>query len=444
MKYHSRFISLIVVVAVMLNFLPLQVVVADTLDLAAARTQLEQKLADIEQQITAFQKQLSTIKGQKNTLTNKIKQLQNQQAALRLQIEATSTKIDLLNDQIQQTQDAIVQASTKSQVLQSHVVDIIRKIHKVDSQPFLFVAMKTNGLAELFDQIQNYDRLMSGLHATLVQIRQVQADLKQKSDDLNDDWEQAQNFLVIKVLQQKQLTGSVAEQNTLLKQTKGQESTYQTMLTVSKQQAAEIRNRIYNLFNVGKQITFGQAVEIASWASKQSGVPTAFLLAILTQESNLGQNVGTCNRAGDPPSKSWKVIMKPERDQVPFAAITKELGLDPDTTPVSCPMRDKSGNQIGWGGAMGPAQFIPSTWMGYKDKVSAITGKNPASPWDIRDAFMASALKLKAGGADSTRQGQWNAAMRYFSGSTNPAYSFYGDNVLALADKYQADINQLN
>jgi hypothetical protein len=34
--------------------------------------------------------------------------------------------------------------------------------------------------------------------------------------------------------------------------------------------------------------------------------------------------------------------------------------------------------------------------------------------------------------------------MRYFSGSTNPAYSFYGDNVVARADKYQADIDEMN
>ena len=135
--------------------------------------------------------------------------------------------------------------------------------------------------------------------------------------------------------------------------------------------------------------------------------------------------------------------MKPDRDQEPFIAITKELGRDPDITPVSCPMRDKKGKRVGWGGAMGPAQFIPSTWMGYKAKVSTITGKSPADPWDIRDAFMAAALLLKNNGADSTKDGQWKAAMRYFSGGTNTKYRFYGDNVLTLTAKYEQDIKDL-
>jgi membrane-bound lytic murein transglycosylase B len=193
---------------------------------------------------------------------------------------------------------------------------------------------------------------------------------------------------------------------------------------------------------VANQINFGQAVQIAQWASGQTGVRAAFLLSVLTQESNLGRNVGTCNRAGDPPSKSYKVIMSPTRDQGYFLQITKELGLNPDVTPVSCPMRDSKGNRIGWGGAMGPAQFIPSTWMGYKNKVSAISGKT-ANPWDIRDAFLASAIKLAADGAKS-KSGEWAAAMRYFSGSTNTKYRFYGDSVVARAEQYQSDIDQMN
>ncbi|MEK7213464.1 MAG: hypothetical protein AAB678_03460, partial [Patescibacteria group bacterium] len=147
---------------------------------------------------------------------------------------------------------------------------------------------------------------------------------------------------------------------------------------------------------------------------------------------------------GDPPEKSWKVVMKPTRDQEPFKIITAELGLDIDTTPVSCPMRDKNGNQVGWGGAMGPAQFIPSTWMGWRGKVAALTGKATANPWDIRDAFLASALKLKSNGANDGGNGEWKAAMIYFSGSTNTRYRFYGDNVLATAKKYQADIDELD
>jgi hypothetical protein len=133
--------------------------------------------------------------------------------------------------------------------------------------------------------------------------------------------------------------------------------------------------------------------------------------------------------------------MKPDRDQQPFLAITKGLGMDTDITPVSCPMHDSNGDQIGWGGAMGPAQFIPSTWMGWKDKVSAITGKT-ANPWDIRDAFIAAALKLKAGGA-GTKSGEWAAAMLYFSGSTNVRFRFYGDSVVAMANQYQIDIDSL-
>jgi len=417
---------------------------AATSDIAATRQDLEKQLADIQNQITQFQKQLTTIKGQKNTLTNKIKMLQNQQAGLKLQIQATTIKLDSLETQMAATQEALTKSVTKNKLLQIQMTEIIRQIVKLDRRPLMFDLLMSKNISDAFDEIQGYKQLMDGLYPIVQQVKETNDELTKQEQALIDQHDESQNLLLIKVLQQNQLSSTVADQKTILQETKGKESSYQSMLTQGQKLAAALKSRIYQLFNVGKQINFGQAVDIAKWVSSQTGVPTSFLLAILTQESNLGQNVGTCNRAGDPPSKSWKVIMKPTRDQEPFLAITTELGLDPNTTPVSCPMRDKSGNQVGWGGAMGPAQFIPSTWQGYKNKVAAITGKSPANPWDIRDAFLAAAIKLKAGGADSTRQGQWNAAMRYFSGSTNPAYSFYGDNVLALADKYEDDIAKLN
>jgi len=134
--------------------------------------------------------------------------------------------------------------------------------------------------------------------------------------------------------------------------------------------------------------------------------------------------------------------MKDPRDTVPYLDITRRLGLDPDLMPLSCPPG------YGYGGAMGPAQFIPSTWVLYEDRIGKLTGNTPPNPWNPEDAFMASALLLSDNGADrGTRAAERLAALRYFAGwanAENPAYAFYGDGVLGLADKNQNLINQLN
>jgi membrane-bound lytic murein transglycosylase B len=96
---------------------------------------------------------------------------------------------------------------------------------------------------------------------------------------------------------------------------------------------------------------------------------------------------------------------------------------------------------------MGPAQFIPSTWVLYEDRVARITGNNPANPWEPEDAFTAAAVLLMDNGANKkTRSAERLAALRYLAGWTNAtkaAYAFYGDDVMELADKYQSQIDIL-
>ncbi len=406
------------------------------------QTELQKELQGIENQIAEYEAELKNIKGEKNTLQNKIKQLQKQQTSVNLQIKSTNLQIADLESQLSDIKDSIEKNIAKTEQLRGQMAEVIRLINEYDNYSLLYVLLSKDSLSDALNEMETYSRLSSVLGDLIGEAAQTKEQLIIEQKDLSDKQDAAENLLSIKALQKKELTNSVNEQNTLLKETKGKESNYKAVLSASQKKAAEIRNRLYQLLEVPTQITFGEAVQIAQWVSGQTGVRAAFLLAILTQESNLGRNVGTCNRLNDPPAKNWKAVMKPDRDQAPFLAITSELGLNPDTTPVSCPMKDSRGRQIGWGGAMGPAQFIPSTWMGYRSRVTAITGK-PANPWDIRDAFISSATKLKADGAGNV-SGEWAAAMKYFSGSTNKRYRFYGDNVVRMANQYQEDINSMS
>ena len=437
-------ISIVIMIVVSFFIIPINKQIASAETTAEDRALLESQLKDIEAQIAEFEKELKTTQTEKKTLTNKINTLKNTQATLKLQIKKTNIVINDLDGKITVTESEITKNKKKAERLKSDIGAIISLINQKDETLLLEILATENNLAEFYNKIHDYTLLSQAIGDMMTKLKAVQQQLTEKQNNLEEQQEEAKNLLSLKTLQQQQLVGTLSEQAELLETTKGKESEYQKTISDTKKIAAEIRSRIYELLGGGKQINFGEAVDLANWVSQQTGIRPAFLLAILTQESSLGKNIGTCNRAGDPPEKSWRVIMKPTRDQEPFQTITSELGKDIDTTPVSCPMKDSKGNQVGWGGAMGPAQFIPSTWMGYRKKVTAITGNSVASPWDNRDAFLASALLLKANGANGTDDGDWKAAMRYFSGGTNLAYRFYGDNVIKTTNKYIADIADLN
>lgn len=407
------------------------------------RAKLEKELEAVEKQIAEYEKLLVTTKQQKQTLQNKISELKNKADKLSLQIKSTNLNLQYLNVRIDETTTSIIKTTEKIDETKENLANSLQSLYELKQTSLLEILLGSEKISEFFDYSNALNGIQEKIQENIEELEELEITLNKQSQKLSSDKEETQKLLAMQLLQKNDLEKTKSDQVYLLNVTEGNEKKYQQMLAESKQRANQIKARIYELIGVKTEVTFGEALEIANWVGSRTGVRPAFLLAILTQESNLGKNVGTCNRPGDPYSKSWREVMKPSRDQQPFLQICRELGLDPDTTPVSCPMYS-NGKQIGWGGAMGPAQFIPSTWLIYKDRVAKITGHNPPNPWDIRDSFVAAALYLSDwGAAKQTRTAEWRAAMIYFSGSTNTRYRFYGDNVLAIADSYEKDISYL-
>jgi len=153
--------------------------------------------------------------------------------------------------------------------------------------------------------------------------------------------------------------------------------------------------------------------------------------------------------------------MHPDRDEPVFLAIAKALGFDPYSRTVSCPIT-QNGRRVGWGGAMGPSQFIPSTWAIYggivnngngweysqsADAIRRINGgSGPSNPFSNQDAFIATALLLRDNGANGTYSGDRLSALRYYAGwggASNPANAFYGDQVMNRKSRLAQEIQIL-
>jgi len=422
------------------------------LEPAEYRNLLEKCEEYYRKQSEEIEKDISKTGAEKKTLENKIYTLNKQIKNLDYQIYQSNLIVKDLGIQVEDTGTSIEKNSLKIEDSKEKLSNILRTIYEEDQKPIIEVLFSEDELSDFFDNLIALELLDSKSKEFLQNIKTLKLNLEQQKQSLDEEKDDLEHMVKIQTIQIKDSAETKKEQEYYLKITDTQ---YQKQLQEQQEveaKAAKIRTRLFELIGISKAPTFGEAYELAKYVEGITGVRPAFLLAILTQESNIGKNVGQCylSNANTGQGVSIKTgqkinkVMRPgpphsiTKDVPHFMEIIAALGRDPFATPVSCPM------SVGWGGAMGPAQFMPTTWAKYKDRISTITGK-PSDPWNIRDAFLASGLYLSDYGAKSKeKNGEWKAAMIYFSGSTkNSAFYWYADNVLKIATGFENDIKIL-
>ena len=419
----------------------------DNLASLERREDLRIQMQGIQGEIETYKAEIKNKKSEEKTLSREVGILQSQIRKTELQLQQTTLAIRSAGLSMEANNIKISEFSEKIDLEKLVIGEIMRAIHEEDSRDIVELIMSSGDFSEFFNHQKFLEDIQASLHKSLQNIKQSKANIEKKQSELEEERESQNKLRVLQEIQKDDVSARKSQTNNLLNLTRGQKKEFEQALNLRERDIEQIRNQLFLLEGVGISMPLHKAYEIAKAASDFTGIRPAFLLAILKQESSWGKNVGQCflinpetgAGKGKNTGNIYPRTMKPTRDVQPFLQITKELGRDPYNTLVSCPA------SYGYGGAMGPAQFIPSTWMGYKDRLTELLGRIP-DPWDINDAFTASAIKLANGGANGqTYDTEWKAAMLYYAGSrwNRPAFSFYGDSVMEIAAAIQEEINAI-
>lgn len=408
------------------------------------RAQLEQELEACNKEIAQWQNTLNQTKTQSASYQRDVAALTAKINTAQANIKGKNNAIALITRDIAAKQSAIVVLDKRIVEGKRAIADILRKTNDINSYSLVEAMLSDKDLSEFFVDLDTYASTEKALKNLFAELRSTKALAEAEKAQLAKKREAEAAAKAAIEASKKVVEVANAEKKSLLADSQNKEKTYAQVLADRQAKAAKIRAILFPLVDAGA-IPFGTALAYAEQASAKTGVRAALILGILQQESNLGANVGRCiiTDVSSGQTKNvtsgyvWKNGIHPTRDLPLLQGILKNLGRDPLSTRVSCPIAGVPG----YGGAMGPTQFIPSTWNMVAGRVASYLGKTTADPWNPADAIMAAGVLLQSNGATAgSYEAERNAACKYYSGrvcSTASHIASYGNQVMKRASTIQ-------
>lgn len=396
--------------------------------------QTEVEISKLNSELSGLRTTGASIERDKQILALQVKQAQ-------LAIKSKELSIANLGKNIIAKTNTINTLQGQIDAGRRSLAQLIRQTNQIDDYSLPEVVLGSEGLSQAFADLDSFDSIKVAMGETFTELRDLQKVNLEAKESLAKEQDKERDAKSDIEAQKKKVQLAEAEKQRLLNLNKTEQNSYQKVIADKAAEVGKIKAALFKLAGGSAAIPFGTAYEYAKAASAKTGVRPAFLLAILTQESNLGANVGQCYMTDQATGNGVRVssgaavkgVMKPSRDVKPFLTITSALGRDWQTTRVSCPL------SIGYGGAMGPAQFIPSTWVIFTGRLKSALGTD-ADPWNAEHAFMASAMYLgDLGGVNGSYSAEMRAACKYYG--SGGASCTYGKQVMAKVANIQADID---
>ncbi len=381
---------------------------------ASARAADEDEEKEIKEDIELVNKRLKKEEQQKTALEKELSQIQGSVFSTQREIKKTENNIQETALQISRKEAEIYFLDEKLKVKRNMLKEFLREIYYGRQTTPLEIILSGENFRETLNSVDHFLTLDQKTMGLIFDIKLAKEKILAEKENLVGIKEDHKKLLVLKEDQERDLIANRSDT---------QRDIIEKAATIRElnSKLSKLRGELSAL--LGKSYNAKDIEDAASFAAKTTGVRKDFILGMLVVESDLGRFTGGC-AAEQSRMSSYRMDL--------FKGICKELDYNWKKQKVSCPPKSYKGT----GGAMGVAQFMSDTWMGYKSQIASVTGHNPPNPWNLTDGVTAMALKLARGGA-TKKSGECNAAKLYLSGTTSSKYNWYCDRVLYWAKNYE-------
>ncbi len=409
---------------------------------------LRNEIAKKEAEIKRLEKNISQEKGNQQNLSSEIAKLRREISSTEKAILEKSHNISQLRKEIQRKEFTIQNLNEKLKREKESLAKILRKRYELGEFSLFELLMSGESISQFFENLPLYSSLEKSLIRSFQHIKDLKSEIYEEKVSLEEKKQEEANTRYALALEKGKIEVQKKDRDLALRVSKSREATLAALKKKRQEEIRKIRATLIKFQGSGiqsKSISFGEAYDYAKLASQKTGVRTAFIMAIMQQETGFGRNVGGCYlrddktgdgiyiRSGKKAKRTMIVSNIPN-----FKKITSALGRDWKKTPVSCAIY-QNGKYYGYGGAMGYTQFIPNSWMSVARRVESYLNTPVANPWNPRDAVMATGIFLRdKGAAKQSYQAEYQAACRYYGNCGS-----YAPSVMKKAIKIQTMIDTL-
>jgi len=231
----TQYLVLLFFVALIVPHTPL-VHAQSATELQVKIDQRSEEIKTLEKEIATYQKQITQLNGQVSSLASTLKSLELNQKKLEADIKVTENKVIEKNIEIQQLglaigdkEDSIL--DNRRIIAQSYVA-----MNEYGARSLPELLLENNSLSQAWNALDDLGTLHQGLTARIANLQQVKSGLETNKRST----EKAKADLVKLTAQLKDqrsiVLGTVAEKNTLLKETKNSEAGYSRLLIERQKQ----------------------------------------------------------------------------------------------------------------------------------------------------------------------------------------------------------------